>query len=140
MHYEFLSQVKYLCSLKCTHSRDLLSPESGDWKSDTLSLMAKTPHPPPPPALCSECEHTGWTDVKILIFTGVLFLHGCRYFIHVPALEKRLPVWYPITEPTTQLCREVLQLIEQKQYAKFLEEIKYKVFIEVNLYEKQPFD
>lgn len=42
-----------------------------------------------------------------------------RYFIHVPALEKRLPVWYPITEPTTQLCREVLQLIEQKQYAKF---------------------
>ncbi|XP_049987827.1 uncharacterized protein C12orf56 homolog [Alexandromys fortis] len=42
-----------------------------------------------------------------------------RYFIHVPALEKRLPGWYPITEPTTQLCREVLQLIEQKQYAKF---------------------
>ncbi|XP_036025534.1 uncharacterized protein C12orf56 homolog [Onychomys torridus] len=42
-----------------------------------------------------------------------------RYFIHMPALEKRLPVCYPITEPTTQLCHEVLQLIEQKQYAKF---------------------
>ncbi|XP_057614171.1 uncharacterized protein C12orf56 homolog isoform X1 [Chionomys nivalis] len=42
-----------------------------------------------------------------------------RYFIHVPALEKRLPGWYPITDPTTQLCHEVLQLIEQKQYGKF---------------------
>ncbi|XP_028725481.1 uncharacterized protein C12orf56 homolog [Peromyscus leucopus] len=42
-----------------------------------------------------------------------------RYFIHMPALEKRLPVSYPITEPTTQLCHEVLQLIEQKQYARF---------------------
>ncbi|KAH0504262.1 hypothetical protein LTLLF_183785 [Microtus ochrogaster] len=42
-----------------------------------------------------------------------------RYFIHGRALEKRLPGWYPITEPTTQLCHEVLQLIEQKQYAKF---------------------
>uniref|UniRef100_A0A8C8TW25 RIKEN cDNA D930020B18 gene n=1 Tax=Peromyscus maniculatus bairdii TaxID=230844 RepID=A0A8C8TW25_PERMB len=42
-----------------------------------------------------------------------------RYFIHMPALEKRLPVSYPITEPTTQLCHEVLQLIEQRQYAKF---------------------
>ncbi|CAH6778619.1 D930020B18Rik [Phodopus roborovskii] len=41
-----------------------------------------------------------------------------RYFIHMPALERRLPVWYPITEPTTQLCHEVLQLIEQRQYAK----------------------
>ncbi|XP_040610736.1 uncharacterized protein C12orf56 homolog isoform X2 [Mesocricetus auratus] len=41
-----------------------------------------------------------------------------RYFIRMPALERRLPVWYPITEPTTQLCHEVLQLIEQKQYAK----------------------
>ncbi|KAL6057975.1 hypothetical protein STEG23_015843, partial [Scotinomys teguina] len=42
-----------------------------------------------------------------------------RYFIHLPALEKRLPVCYPITEPTTQLCHEVQQLIEQKQHAKF---------------------
>ncbi|XP_052020918.1 uncharacterized protein C12orf56 homolog [Apodemus sylvaticus] len=41
-----------------------------------------------------------------------------RYFIHMPALEKRLPGCYPITEPTTQLCHEVLQLIEQKQCAK----------------------
>lgn len=99
--------------MKCTHSRDLLSPESEGWKSDTLSLMAKTPHPHPQPCAVSV------TNVKILIFTDVLFLCGCRYFIHVPALEKRLPAWYPITEPTTQLCHEVLQLIEQKQYAKF---------------------
>ncbi|XP_036011652.1 uncharacterized protein C12orf56 homolog isoform X2 [Mus musculus] len=41
-----------------------------------------------------------------------------RYFIHMPALEQRLPGCYPITEPTTQLCHEVLQLIEQKQCAK----------------------
>ncbi|XP_073939923.1 uncharacterized protein C12orf56 homolog isoform X2 [Castor canadensis] len=37
-----------------------------------------------------------------------------RYFIHVPALEKRLPLCYPITQPTTQLCHEVLKLIEQR--------------------------
>ncbi|MEJ1277261.1 hypothetical protein NN561_008174 [Cricetulus griseus] len=37
-----------------------------------------------------------------------------RYFICMPALEKRLPVWYPITEPTTQLCHEVLQLINMQ--------------------------
>ncbi|XP_028614954.1 uncharacterized protein C12orf56 homolog [Grammomys surdaster] len=41
-----------------------------------------------------------------------------RYFIHMPALEKRLPGCYPITEPTARLCHEVLQLIEQKQCAK----------------------
>ncbi|XP_051026385.1 uncharacterized protein C12orf56 homolog [Acomys russatus] len=41
-----------------------------------------------------------------------------RYFIHLAALEKRLPACYPITEPTTQLCHEVLQLMEQKQCAK----------------------
>ncbi|XP_042803001.1 uncharacterized protein C12orf56 homolog isoform X4 [Panthera leo] len=38
-----------------------------------------------------------------------------RYFIHMPALEKRLPLWYPITQPTTQLFHEVLKLVEQKQ-------------------------
>ncbi|XP_029417311.1 uncharacterized protein C12orf56 homolog isoform X2 [Nannospalax galili] len=38
-----------------------------------------------------------------------------RYFIHMPALEKRLPLCYPITEPATQLFHQVLQLIEQKQ-------------------------
>ncbi|XP_039721833.1 uncharacterized protein C12orf56 homolog isoform X2 [Pteropus medius] len=37
-----------------------------------------------------------------------------RYFIHMPALEKRLPLCYPITQPTTQLFHEVLKLIEQK--------------------------
>ena len=42
----------------------------------------------------------------------------CRYFIHMPALEKRLPLCYPITQPTTQLFHEVLKLVEQKQYLK----------------------
>uniref|UniRef100_A0A8D0VK52 Uncharacterized protein n=1 Tax=Sus scrofa TaxID=9823 RepID=A0A8D0VK52_PIG len=41
-----------------------------------------------------------------------------RYFIHMPALEKRLPLCYPITQPTTQLFHEVLKLVEQKQYLK----------------------
>uniref|UniRef100_A0A8C9DD82 Chromosome 12 open reading frame 56 n=1 Tax=Prolemur simus TaxID=1328070 RepID=A0A8C9DD82_PROSS len=36
-----------------------------------------------------------------------------RYFIHMPALEKRLPLCYPITQPTTQLFHEVLKLVEQ---------------------------
>uniref|UniRef100_H0XEJ7 Chromosome 12 open reading frame 56 n=1 Tax=Otolemur garnettii TaxID=30611 RepID=H0XEJ7_OTOGA len=35
-----------------------------------------------------------------------------RYFIHMPALEKRLPACYPITQSTTQLFREVLKLVE----------------------------
>nr|XP_045007432.1 uncharacterized protein C12orf56 homolog isoform X2 [Jaculus jaculus] len=38
-----------------------------------------------------------------------------RYFIHMPALEKRLPLCYPITEPTTELLHEVLKLMEPKQ-------------------------
>ncbi|XP_053410939.1 uncharacterized protein C12orf56 homolog [Nycticebus coucang] len=33
-----------------------------------------------------------------------------RYFIHMPALEERLPSCYPITQSTTQLFREVLKL------------------------------
>uniref|UniRef100_A0A8C5KU91 RIKEN cDNA D930020B18 gene n=1 Tax=Jaculus jaculus TaxID=51337 RepID=A0A8C5KU91_JACJA len=37
-----------------------------------------------------------------------------RYFIHMPALEKRLPLCYPITEPTTELLHEVLKLMEPK--------------------------
>ncbi|KAM9673334.1 uncharacterized protein C12orf56 homolog [Trichechus inunguis] len=41
-----------------------------------------------------------------------------RYFIHMPALEKRLPLCYPITQPTTQLVHEVLHLVEQKQCVK----------------------
>ncbi|XP_063111135.1 uncharacterized protein C12orf56 homolog isoform X5 [Cavia porcellus] len=41
-----------------------------------------------------------------------------RYFIHIPALKKRLPLHYPITQPTTQLFHEVLKLVEQKQYVK----------------------
>uniref|UniRef100_A0AC11BAJ2 Chromosome 12 open reading frame 56 n=1 Tax=Ovis aries TaxID=9940 RepID=A0AC11BAJ2_SHEEP len=41
-----------------------------------------------------------------------------RYFIHMPALEKRLPLCYPITQPTTQLFHEVLKLVEQKQSVK----------------------
>ncbi|XP_007940923.1 uncharacterized protein C12orf56 homolog [Orycteropus afer afer] len=41
-----------------------------------------------------------------------------RYFIHMPALEKRLPLCYPITQPTTQLIHEVLNLVEQKQCVK----------------------
>ncbi|KFO24501.1 hypothetical protein H920_13987 [Fukomys damarensis] len=41
-----------------------------------------------------------------------------RYFIHMPALRKRLPLCYPITQPTTQLFHEVLKLVEQKQYVK----------------------
>ncbi|XP_007516947.2 uncharacterized protein C12orf56 homolog [Erinaceus europaeus] len=36
-----------------------------------------------------------------------------RYFIHMSALEKRLPLCYPITQPTTQLFYEVLKLVEQ---------------------------
>ncbi|XP_045148868.1 uncharacterized protein C12orf56 homolog isoform X2 [Echinops telfairi] len=39
-----------------------------------------------------------------------------RYFIHVPTLDKRLPLCYPITQPITQLIHEVLNLVEQKQY------------------------
>ncbi|XP_010385225.2 uncharacterized protein C12orf56 homolog isoform X2 [Rhinopithecus roxellana] len=35
-----------------------------------------------------------------------------RYFIHMPALQKRLPLCYPITQPTTQLFHEVLKLVE----------------------------
>ncbi|EFB16707.1 hypothetical protein PANDA_008783, partial [Ailuropoda melanoleuca] len=35
-----------------------------------------------------------------------------RYFIHIPALEKRLPLWYPLTQPTIQLFHEVLKLVE----------------------------
>ncbi|KAM4883209.1 uncharacterized protein C12orf56 homolog [Thomomys bottae] len=41
-----------------------------------------------------------------------------RYFIHMPALEKRLPWCYPIAQPTTQLFHEVLKLIEQEQCVK----------------------
>ncbi|XP_015423237.1 PREDICTED: uncharacterized protein C12orf56 homolog [Myotis davidii] len=41
-----------------------------------------------------------------------------RYFIHIPALEKRLPLCYPITQPTTQLFHQVLKLVEQKQCVK----------------------
>ncbi|XP_019496085.1 PREDICTED: uncharacterized protein C12orf56 homolog isoform X2 [Hipposideros armiger] len=41
-----------------------------------------------------------------------------RYFIHMPALEKRLPLCYPITQPTTQLFHEVLKLVGQKQCVK----------------------
>ncbi|KAM9073008.1 LOW QUALITY PROTEIN: uncharacterized protein C12orf56 homolog [Megaptera novaeangliae] len=41
-----------------------------------------------------------------------------RYFIHMPALEKRLPLCFPITQPTTQLFHEVLKLVEQKQCVK----------------------
>nr|XP_019587992.1 PREDICTED: uncharacterized protein C12orf56 homolog isoform X1 [Rhinolophus sinicus] len=37
-----------------------------------------------------------------------------RYFIHMSALEQRLPRCYPITQPTTQLFHEVLKLVEQK--------------------------
>ncbi|XP_003252772.1 uncharacterized protein C12orf56 homolog isoform X2 [Nomascus leucogenys] len=35
-----------------------------------------------------------------------------RYFIHMPALQKKLPLCYPITQPTTQLFHEVLKLVE----------------------------
>ncbi|XP_048216297.1 uncharacterized protein C12orf56 homolog [Perognathus longimembris pacificus] len=41
-----------------------------------------------------------------------------RYFIHMPALEKRLPLYYPIAQPTTQLFHEVLKLVEQEQCVK----------------------
>ncbi|KAM5175054.1 uncharacterized protein C12orf56 homolog isoform 2-T2 [Callospermophilus lateralis] len=41
-----------------------------------------------------------------------------RYFIHMPALEKKLPLCYPITQPTTQLFHEILKLVEQKQCVK----------------------
>ncbi|XP_045724676.1 uncharacterized protein C12orf56 homolog [Mirounga angustirostris] len=42
-----------------------------------------------------------------------------RYFIHMPALEKRLPLRYPLTQPTIQLFHEVLKLVEQKQCVKY---------------------
>eukprot|EP00071_Canis_lupus_P022438 XP_013972679.1 uncharacterized protein C12orf56 homolog isoform X2 [Canis lupus familiaris] len=42
-----------------------------------------------------------------------------RYFIHMPALEKRLPLWYPLTQPTIQLFHEVLKLVEEKQCVKY---------------------
>ncbi|XP_023080908.1 uncharacterized protein C12orf56 homolog isoform X2 [Piliocolobus tephrosceles] len=35
-----------------------------------------------------------------------------RYFIHMPALQKRLPLCYSITQPITQLFHEVLKLVE----------------------------
>ncbi|XP_056656670.1 uncharacterized protein C12orf56 homolog isoform X1 [Monodelphis domestica] len=38
-----------------------------------------------------------------------------RYFVHMPTLKKRLPVCYPITQITTQLIHEVLDLVEQEQ-------------------------
>ncbi|XP_072511364.1 uncharacterized protein C12orf56 homolog isoform X2 [Notamacropus eugenii] len=38
-----------------------------------------------------------------------------RYFVHMPALEKRLPLCYPITQTTTRLIHEVLDLVEQEQ-------------------------
>ncbi|XP_006205968.2 uncharacterized protein C12orf56 homolog isoform X1 [Vicugna pacos] len=41
-----------------------------------------------------------------------------RYFIHMPALEKRLPLCYPITQSTTQLFHELLKLVEQEQCVK----------------------
>ncbi|KAM6216412.1 uncharacterized protein C12orf56 homolog [Rhynchocyon petersi] len=41
-----------------------------------------------------------------------------RYFIHMPTLEKRFPLCYPISQPTTQLIHEVLNLVEQKQCVK----------------------
>uniref|UniRef100_A0A671DLF7 Chromosome 12 open reading frame 56 n=1 Tax=Rhinolophus ferrumequinum TaxID=59479 RepID=A0A671DLF7_RHIFE len=36
-----------------------------------------------------------------------------RYFIHMSALEQRLPRCYSITQPTIQLFHEVLKLVEQ---------------------------
>ncbi|XP_074076887.1 uncharacterized protein C12orf56 homolog isoform X2 [Macrotis lagotis] len=41
-----------------------------------------------------------------------------RYFVHMPTLEKRLPLCYPITQTTTQLIHEVLDLVEQEQCVK----------------------
>ncbi|KAM5332401.1 LOW QUALITY PROTEIN: uncharacterized protein C12orf56 homolog [Glossophaga mutica] len=41
-----------------------------------------------------------------------------RYCIHMPALGKRLPLCYPITQPTAQLFHEVLKLVEQTQCVK----------------------
>ncbi|XP_031796776.1 uncharacterized protein C12orf56 homolog isoform X2 [Sarcophilus harrisii] len=41
-----------------------------------------------------------------------------RYFVHMPTLEKRLPLCYPITQTTTQLIHEVLDLIEQEHCVK----------------------
>uniref|UniRef100_A0A4X2MCQ1 Chromosome 12 open reading frame 56 n=1 Tax=Vombatus ursinus TaxID=29139 RepID=A0A4X2MCQ1_VOMUR len=41
-----------------------------------------------------------------------------RYFVHMPALEKRLPLCYPITQTTTKLIHEVLDLVEQEQCVK----------------------
>ncbi|XP_021103491.1 uncharacterized protein C12orf56 homolog [Heterocephalus glaber] len=36
-----------------------------------------------------------------------------RYFIHMPALKKRPPLCYPITQPTTQLFHEVLNWLNR---------------------------
>ncbi|XP_068936861.1 uncharacterized protein C12orf56 homolog isoform X2 [Petaurus breviceps papuanus] len=41
-----------------------------------------------------------------------------RYFVHMPTLEKRLPLCYPITQTTTQLIHEVLDLVEREQCVK----------------------
>ncbi|XP_043820827.1 uncharacterized protein C12orf56 homolog [Dromiciops gliroides] len=41
-----------------------------------------------------------------------------RYFVHMPTLEKRLPLCYPITQTITQLIHEVLDLVEQEQCVK----------------------
>ncbi|XP_020845845.1 uncharacterized protein C12orf56 homolog [Phascolarctos cinereus] len=41
-----------------------------------------------------------------------------RYFVHMPTLEKRLPLCYPITQTTTKLIHEVLDLVEQEQCVK----------------------
>lgn len=54
----------------------------------------------------------------------------------MPVLEKRFPLNYPLTQPTTQICHEVLKLVEQKQCEMLI--IKYKMVIRVqsNMYEE----
>lgn len=121
-----VNEIHFLCYCQVSqwakrHAclRSSRSPNRGDQTTENVGQILQL-RPPYPTALrqwvytcrCDQCE--------ILVFKAILFLFMiCRYFIHVPALEKRLPLWYPLTQPTIQLFHEVLKLVEQKQCVKY---------------------
>lgn len=120
MKFTSFAVVKCLNELKGTHVWDLLGHPTEEIKQ--LKMLAKScsldPHIQQP--FARECIRADVAKCEILVFKAILFLFMiCRYFIHMPALEKRLPLWYPLTQPTIQLFHEVLKLVEQKQCVKY---------------------
>lgn len=111
----FFAVVKCLNGLKGTHVWDLLGHPTAENVGYILQLR------PPYPTALRQWVYMCWRNqCEILVFKAILFLFMiCRYFIHMPALEKRLPLWYPLTQPTIQLFHEVLKLVEQKQCVKY---------------------